>query len=105
MSILDGMSPHVWYGPTAVEDWYGAVLAEGKHLGASDYQVALGNPLHANVTGDAAYVVAPATMTFKLRGRPVTQSGAVFTVALRKFPAGWLITGWAWAKGSSSTAS
>ena len=43
-SILDGMAPHVWHGPT--------------------------------------------------------QSGAVFTVALRKVAAGWRITSWAWAKGT-----
>jgi len=26
------MTPHVWHGPTATEDWYGDVLTEGKHL-------------------------------------------------------------------------
>ena len=31
--------------------------------------ITLGEPLHNNVTGDAAYVVVPATMTFKLRGQ------------------------------------
>ena len=25
MQILDGMTPHVWHGPTATEDWYGDV--------------------------------------------------------------------------------
>ena len=25
-SILDGMAPHVWQGPTATEDWYRDVL-------------------------------------------------------------------------------
>ena len=69
MSILDGMAPHVWHGPTATQDWYKDVLAEGEHLGASDYHVTIGKPLHANVTGDAAYVVVPATMTFALKGR------------------------------------
>ena len=33
MQILDGMSPHVWQGPTAAEDWWRDVLAEGEHLG------------------------------------------------------------------------
>ncbi len=33
MQILDGMSPHVWQGPTAAEDWWKDVLAEGEHLG------------------------------------------------------------------------
>jgi hypothetical protein len=97
MSILDGMAPHIWHGPTASQDWYRDVLAEGEHQGAKGYQVALGKPAHANVTGNAAYVVVPATMTFKVHGKQVTQSGAIFTVALRKLPAGW-----AWAKGTAS---
>lgn len=101
MSILDGMAPHVWHGPTATQDWYNDVLLEGEHLGANEYQVTLSKPLHANVTGDAAYVVVPATMTFKLKGKQVTQTGALFTVALRKVPAGWRLASWAWAKGNS----
>ena len=62
-SILDGMAPHVWQGPTATQDWYRDVLVEGKQHGASDYFITLGEPLHNNVTGDSAYVVVPATMT------------------------------------------
>jgi ketosteroid isomerase-like protein len=34
MQFLDGMSPHVWQGPTAAEDWWRDVLTEGEHLGA-----------------------------------------------------------------------
>ena len=98
-SILDGMAPHVWHGPTATQDWYRDVLVEGAHHGASGYHVTLGDPLHDNVTGDSAYVVVPATMTFKVRGQQVTQTGAVFTVALRKLAEGWRIAAWAWAKG------
>ena len=102
MSILDGMAPHVWHGPTATQHWYRDVLIEGEHLGAKDYNVTLGKPTHANVTGDAAYVVVPATMKFKLRDKQVTQSGAAFTVALRKLPVGWRIASWAWVKGTAS---
>ena len=99
MSILDGMAPHVWHGPTASEDWYRDAMTEGEHLGATDYSVALGEPLHANVTGDSAYVLVPATMKFKLHGQQVTQSGATFTVALRKLDGVWRLAAWAWAKG------
>jgi ketosteroid isomerase-like protein len=102
MSILDGMAPHVWHGPTATEDWYRDVLVEGEHLGAKGYHVTLGKPLVANETGDAAYVVVQATMTFALKEKRVTQSGAVFTVALRKMPEGWRLSSWAWAKGTAS---
>ncbi len=99
-SILDGMAPHVWHGPTATQDWYRDVLVEGEQHGASDYFVTLGEPLHNNVTGESAYVVVPATMTCKLRGKQVAQSGAVLTVALRKLTEGWRIAAWAWAKGT-----
>lgn len=99
-SILDGLPPHVWQGPTATQDWYRDVLVEGEQHGASDYFVTLGEPLHNDVTGDSAYVVIPATMTFKMRGKQVTQSDAIFTVALRKLTEGWRIAAWTWAKGT-----
>jgi hypothetical protein len=99
-SILDGLAPHVWLGPTAAEDWYRDVLVAAGHEGATDYFVTIGEPLHANVTGDSAYVVLPASMTFKVRGKQVTQSSAIFTAALRKLADGWHITAWAWAKGT-----
>ena len=74
-------------------------MVEGEQHGASGYLVTPGEPLHNNVTGDGAYVVVPATMTFKVHGKQVTQIGAVFTVALRKLAEGWRIAAWAWAKG------
>jgi len=99
-SILDGMPPHVWHGPTAAEDWYRDVLINTRKEGASDFFVAVGVPQHMEVTGDAAYVVVPATMKFNVRGKQIIQSGAVFTMALRKVGDGWRIASWAWAKGT-----
>lgn len=100
MQILDGMSPHVWQGPMASEDWWRDVLAEGEHLGASGYHLTLGDPRHVDVAGEYAYVVVTAMMTFDLKGQQVTQTGAVWTVALRKVGTEWRLTAWAWAKGT-----
>ena len=100
MQILDGMSPHVWQGPTASEDWWGDVLSEGAHVGASGYHIALGEPRHVDVNGDYGYVVVPATMTFNLQGKQLTQTGALWTVALRMVDAEWRLAAWAWAKGA-----
>jgi ketosteroid isomerase-like protein len=100
MQILDGMSPHVWQGPTAIEDWYRDVLTAGEREGASGYHLALGEPRHVDITGDRAYVVVPASMTFSVHGNQVTQTGSVFTVALRKVGDEWRLTAWAWAKGA-----
>ncbi len=99
-SILDGMAPHVWHGQTASADWYRDVLIEGEQHGASGYFVTLGEPLHNNITGESAYVVVPASMTFKVQNQQVVQNGAVFTVALRKLADEWRIASWAWAKGT-----
>jgi hypothetical protein len=101
--ILDGMPPHVWLGASAASDWYRDVLAEGEHAGAADYSVKLGEPLHNSITGNSAYFVAPATMTFKVHGQQVTQTGATFTVALTRGADGWRIAAWAWAKGKQAS--
>jgi ketosteroid isomerase-like protein len=100
MSILDGLPPHVWHGPTACEDWYRDVMAAGEHEGPTGYAVSIGKPWHFDVRGNFAYVVVPAAMTFTVHGNKATQSGSVFTLALREHPAGWQIAAWAWAKGT-----
>jgi hypothetical protein len=41
----------------------------------------LGSPLHQNVTGEAAYTVVPAALTFKVQGRPVVHWGDVHSRA------------------------
>jgi hypothetical protein len=101
-SILDGLPPHVWHGPTACQDWYREALEAGEREGAADYFIALGEPSHVDVSSDSGYVVVPATMTFKVHGRQITQSGATYTVALRRLAAGWRIRAWAWAKGAQA---
>jgi hypothetical protein len=86
-SILDGLPPHAWQGPTACEDWYGDVMAAGEREGATGYFVTLGEPWHVDIHGDRAYMVVPATMTFSVHGKQATQSGSIFTVALRHLAA------------------
>ena len=101
MSILDGMAPHVWHGPTATEDWYRDV--DGRR-GTARERPTTSSPWASRgmsrSPATAAYVVVPATMTFRLHGQPVTQTGSALTLALRKVDAEWRIMAWAWAKGS-----
>ena len=99
--ILDGLAPHVWHGPTACQDWYREALEAGEREGARLF-IALGEPSHADVTGDNGKVVVPATMTFKVHGQQITQTGATYKVALARFAAGWRIRAWAWAKGAQA---
>ncbi|MGV0678924.1 nuclear transport factor 2 family protein [Mycolicibacterium fortuitum] len=100
MQILDGMAPHVWQGPAAAEDWYADALAEGEHLGVTDYRIRLADPRHVDDTGEYAYVVVPATLSYKVKGTPVNQTDAVFTVALRTVAGDWRLAAWAWSKGN-----
>ena len=71
-----------------------------ENVGASGYHITLGEPRHVDVTGDNAYVVVPATMTFNIQGKQVTQTGSIFTVALRKLGTEWRLRAWAWATGT-----
>jgi ketosteroid isomerase-like protein len=61
----------------------------------------LGTPRHVDATGDNAYVVVPVSMTFKIGDKQVMQTGATFTVVLRKLVEGWRIAAWSWAKGNA----
>jgi len=97
-SIIDDFPPHEWQGPTACADWSNAYDAAAKKDGITAGIVTMGTPWHVDVTGDRAYVVVPVTYTYKQNGKPVTESGSVFTVALKKIAAGWRLTGWAWSQ-------
>jgi ketosteroid isomerase-like protein len=98
VSILDEFPPHVWHGPTACADWFKGLVAYNEKSGITDGVATLGAPWTVDVTGDRAYVVAPAAYTFKQHGKPVKEAHAVFTVGLRRTDAGWRITGWTWSK-------
>jgi ketosteroid isomerase-like protein len=95
-SVIDEFPPHVWQGPTACADWAAALKAASASAGYTDELVTLGKPSHVSVEGNRAYVVNPATFTYKVHGKPTSETG-IWTFALRKTAAGWRITGWAWA--------
>jgi hypothetical protein len=99
VSIVDDFPPYAWQGTTACADWAAAYDAAARQEGITEPVVTLQKPRHLEVTGDRGYVVFPAVYTYKLKGKKVKESGSTFTVALQKTPAGWRITGWAWAKG------
>ncbi len=96
-SIVDDFAPHSWQGPTACADWASAYAVYSKHMGITGGVVTLGTAWHLTVNGNHAYAVYPATYTFKQHGKPMKEAG-VFTLALQKGSAGWLISGWAWAQ-------
>jgi ketosteroid isomerase-like protein len=97
-SIIDEFPPHEWHGAGACAKWMGDYDANAKKDGITDGIVTLSEPWHVDVTADRAYVVAPVNYTFKANGKPTKETASIITLALRKVPAGWRITGWAWSK-------
>jgi hypothetical protein len=79
-------------------DWSNDFNTYNKENGITEPIATLGKPKHVDITGDRAYVVAPATFTYKQNGKKVTEAGSSLTVALQKVAGGWRMTGWAWAK-------
>jgi SnoaL-like domain len=98
VSIIDEFPPHEWHGPTACADWWKALHAYDEKNGITDGGAEVDAPWSVDVSGDRAYFVAPAIYIYKQHGKPVKESHAVFTVALRHTEAGWRITAWAWSK-------
>ena len=98
-SIIDEFPPHEWHGANACAKWMTDYVADAKKNGMTEGKVTMGNPRHADVNGDRAYVVVPTTFSFKLNGKPTKEEGSSLTVALQKGAGGWRITAWTWTKG------
>ena len=97
-SIIDEFPPHEWHGAGACLAWMKDYDKDAKKNAITDGVVTLGKPKHLDVDGIYAYVVIPSEYSFKKQGKPVKEKDSAFTLALKKGPAGWKITGWSWAK-------
>ncbi len=97
-SIIDEFPPHEWHGVGACSNWAADYESDAKKNGITDGIVTLGKPRHVDISGDRAYVVFPANYTFKKNGKPMKETGSIFTFALQKGAGGWRIVGWAWSK-------
>jgi ketosteroid isomerase-like protein len=97
-SIIDDFPPHEWQGAGACAAWAKDFDAEAKKDAISNGVVTLGKPRHVDITGDVAYVVVPASYTYKEHGKVMNETGSTFTLVLRKGSAGWRITAWTWSK-------
>ncbi len=97
-SIIDEFSPYEWHGEAACSAWASDYDADAKKNGITDGLVTLGTPTHIDVTSDRAYVVVPASYSFKQNGKSVKETDSTLTVALRKTSGSWHIIAWAWSK-------
>jgi hypothetical protein len=95
-AMIDEFPQYNWQGPMAASGWFAAFGKSMAETGETDPVVALGTPTHLSVVGDAAYVVFPAVLTAKFKGKPGRETGS-FVFALDKSGGAWRIDSWAWA--------
>ncbi len=97
-TIIDEFPPYLWQGATACADWSNDFDIYREKNGITEPKITLGLGQYVDVTGDRAYVVVPAHLTFKQNGKRVTERDPILTVTLQKTADSWRIAGWAWAK-------
>jgi hypothetical protein len=95
-TMIDEFPPHAWSGPDAFKRWLADFAATNKAGNVTGGKVKLGDPIVAEATGDVAYVVAPATETYKQNGARMAET-ARMVFALRREGGTWKIASWAWA--------
>ena len=94
-SMVDEFAPYHWTGPNAVRNWWAGFLADSKKSGATDAVVVTTARPHILQTATHAYVVQPARVELKVKGKPVAING-LLTFALDRTKAGWKIASCAW---------
>lgn len=97
--IIDAIPPYEWHGSGACARWlsdYDAYI-EANHI--THTVATLRKPRHIDITADRAYLIAPATLQYDMKGKRMKESGATFTAALARGPSGWRITGWSYSEG------
>jgi ketosteroid isomerase-like protein len=96
-AIIEEFPPYAWHGMGACAAWVKDYNTYAKQNDVTDEVMTLGKATHVDVTGERAYVVVPTDYTFKVKGKPMKETAAAFTVALQKVGPAWKIAGWAWA--------
>jgi ketosteroid isomerase-like protein len=95
-TIIDEFPPYLWQGATACTDWSNDFDAYREKNGITDPKITLGLGQHVDVTGDRAYVVVQAHLTFKKKEKRLSERDPMLTVSLQKIADTWRIVGWAW---------
>ena len=98
LSIIDEVPPFHWQGAQAFQAWTADLGRDEKKRGVTDQKVSIRAATRIETDGAVAYVVVPASYTFKQAGVPMKET-AQMTFMLKKVAGGWLIHGWTWTGG------
>ena len=94
--VVDDTPPHVWQGTGACAAWMDSYEMWAKSNNVTGVSETIVQVRHLDISGDFAYVVQSVGLSWAEKGSPMSEK-AIETVTLKKTPAGWRITGWAWA--------
>jgi ketosteroid isomerase-like protein len=97
VTVVDDIPPYEWQGADGCSKWLEDSNAYAKANGITNARLTLGKPRQVAVTANHAYVVVPATFSFDMNGKPMKESGAIWTLVLQKGGSGWRSIGSAWA--------
>ena len=95
VTIIDEVAPYSWSGTGAFAGWLAALGKESSSLGRTDEAVAFGAPTRELIDGAQAYVIVPATYSYKQKGVAMLEVAQI-TFTLHKGAAGWKISSWTW---------
>jgi ketosteroid isomerase-like protein len=94
-SVIDDFPPHEWHGAGACSKWFDDFQTFAKAAEFAEPTIAIGKIWHIDVTGEVAYVVASATLTYQKKGSPA-KLRATITAILKKGAVDWRITALTW---------
>jgi len=94
--ILDEISPFVWRGTDALQQWATDTARGSASYGATDQRSTLGQPTWADIEGDDGYIVVPEAVDVLVHGKPTCERG-LHSFSLRRQETGWKIAVSAWA--------
>jgi ketosteroid isomerase-like protein len=93
--IIDELAPYLWSGSGAFDGWLADLGKSEKAEGKTEGTVTISAPSREVVAGDHAYVIAPATYSYKQKGKSWRETAQI-TFVLTKVAAAWKIAAWTW---------
>jgi hypothetical protein len=95
-AVIDDIPPFEWRGPGACAKWAKDFDGWAQKNDVTDPSGTIDKPKQLVIDKDRAYVVAPGTFSYTMKGKPV-KLNAIAAFSLHKTSAGWKITSWSWA--------
>jgi hypothetical protein len=100
-TVVDDFPPFSWSGAGAGARWWTASDKDAAKHGIANIRATLQPVSRFAVVGSDAYVIAPLTIAFTVKGKPAHSNG-LWTLTLHQTGGSWKITSATWATTSGS---